>query len=284
MTTPGPYDHVIVGTDGSETAGEAVRRAARLASRLGVPLTVAAAWYRDMPDKPVLSELAQWPGDSPGAMASAWAQDTVADAAAIARTEGGLDEVETATPQGSAPDALIGLAASNPSALLVVGTVGLGSRAERVLGNVPHQITHHAPVDVLLVRTTEPRRDGAYTTVTIGTDGSDTAATAVERGLRFAGAYGARATLLVAATDEEKGKRMAEQARAKLSDEHDVDEAIVVGDRVVDAILDAARDLDLLVIGNKGMSGVSRLLGTVANEVTHRVPTDLLLVNTTRRA
>jgi hypothetical protein len=40
--------------------------------------------------------------------------------------------------------------------------------------------------------------------------------------------------------------------------------------------------LHLLVLGNKGMSGPSRLLGSVANRVTHHVPTDLLLVNTTR--
>jgi nucleotide-binding universal stress UspA family protein len=50
----------------------------------------------------------------------------------------------------------------------------------------------------------------------------------------------------------------------------------------VDGMRDAASDLDLLVLGNKGMSGPSRLLGSVANRITHRVPTDLLLVNTTR--
>ena len=46
--------------------------------------------------------------------------------------------------------------------------------------------------------------------------------------------------------------------------------------------MEAAREGELLVIGNKGMSGPSRLLGSVSNRVTHDLPTDLLLVNTTR--
>ena len=40
---------------------------------------------------------------------------------------------------------------------------------------------------------------------------------------------------------------------------------MAVGRDVSDTLIDAAADFDLLVLGNKGMSGPSRLLGSVPN-------------------
>ncbi len=60
------------------------------------------------------------------------------------------------------------------------------------------------------------------------------------------------------------------------------DTRVAIGRDVTDTLIEAAADFDMLVLGNKGMSGPSRLLGSVANSVTHHLPTDLLLVNTTR--
>jgi nucleotide-binding universal stress UspA family protein len=37
---------------------------------------------------------------------------------------------------------------------------------------------------------------------------------------------------------------------------------------------------DLLVVGNRGMSGVRRMLGSVPNKVSHHCPCDLLIVDT----
>jgi nucleotide-binding universal stress UspA family protein len=51
-----------------------------------------------------------------------------------------------------------------------------------------------------------------------------------------------------------------------------------------DAILDVAeeRDADLIVVGNKGMSGAKRfLLGSVPNKVSHHAPCSVLIVRTT---
>ena len=44
----------------------------------------------------------------------------------------------------------------------------------------------------------------------------------------------------------------------------------------------AAASFDLLVMGNKGMTGVTGLpLGSVPNKVTHHLPCCLLIVKTT---
>jgi nucleotide-binding universal stress UspA family protein len=51
-----------------------------------------------------------------------------------------------------------------------------------------------------------------------------------------------------------------------------------------DAILDVAeeRQADLIVVGNKGMTGAKRfLLGSVPNKVSHHAPCSVLIIRTT---
>jgi nucleotide-binding universal stress UspA family protein len=51
-----------------------------------------------------------------------------------------------------------------------------------------------------------------------------------------------------------------------------------------DAILDVAEEenADLIVVGNKGMTGAKRfLLGSVPNKVSHHAPSSVLIVRTT---
>jgi nucleotide-binding universal stress UspA family protein len=55
-----------------------------------------------------------------------------------------------------------------------------------------------------------------------------------------------------------------------------------VGD-AADAILDVAEEqgTDLIVVGNKGMTGATRfLLGSVPNKVSHHAPCSVLIVRT----
>jgi nucleotide-binding universal stress UspA family protein len=271
------HTEVLVGSDGSTTAQRAVRAAARLALVLGVPLTVVTAWTREIADGPSLREESRYPGGGASGAEAMWATQTVADAASAARSQG-LDDVHTATPQGSPAEALLDLAASRPGSLVVVGGRGLDQRSERWVGNVPHQLTHHCPRDLLLVRSHEKHHD--WGSVAIATDGSPTASLAVEHGLALARSLGITPTLLTVARDEDAGSRVLDRARAGVDDE--VATEVVVDGDVRRGLVEAARGHDLLVLGNKGMSGPSRLLGSVANRVTHEIPTDLLLVNTTR--
>jgi len=56
----------------------------------------------------------------------------------------------------------------------------------------------------------------------------------------------------------------------------------VAGDPA-DVILAVARDVDadLIVVGNKGMQGPARILGSVTNTVSHHAPCSVLIVSTT---
>jgi nucleotide-binding universal stress UspA family protein len=276
------YREVIVGTDGSPTAARAVRAAASIAAACDAPLTIVSSWYRRQADPPALSEEASYPGGSAAGHEAQHAAEATSDAAAIARSLG-LEDITQQTPQGSAADALVELAEGRPGSLVVVGTVGLGSRGERMIGgNVPHQLTHHCPRDLLLIRSSDRQRDDvSWSRVALATDGSPTAGVAVEHGLAFVEAVGAKATLITVARDEAHGRALIDRARDQVG-APDLDGDVAVSSHVADALVEAAQDHDLLVIGNKGMSGPSRLLGSVSNRITHEVPTDLLLVNTSR--
>ncbi len=50
-----------------------------------------------------------------------------------------------------------------------------------------------------------------------------------------------------------------------------------------EVILAVARDVDadLIVVGNKGMQGPARILGSVTNTVSHHAPCSVLIVSTT---
>lgn len=272
------YTEVIVGSDGSTTAERAVQAASLMAHALGIPVTVATSWRRDPPDGPVRSEEASYPGGGASGAEAMWAKTTVADGAGIARSTG-CDDVRTATPEGPPAESLLSLAEERPGSLLVVGTIGIDQRAERLMGNVPHQLTHHCPRDLLLVRSDDEPH--GWHRIALATDGSATAALAVEHGKVVAEALGVIPTLLTVARDEDQGRTLLENV-ADGTGLPDAGREVAVGKHVSESLTSAAASYDLLVLGNKGMSGPSRLLGSVANRVTHEAPTDLLLVNTTR--
>lgn len=275
MTLP---TRVAVGSDGSRTANRAVAVASDVALAFDVPLTIVTAWRRGTDDPRSKEEAA---GSSDWVGEAEWAQRIVADAAAVAR-RAGVEQVDTYQPVGSPGEALENIAVQQPGTLLVVGTVGLDSGAERLLGNIPHHLTHHAPGDLLLVRSaTDANHD--WSTVGLATDGSDTSVRAARVGLALARALDATPTLISAGRDEAALQTTLQEVADRIDDgDGPLELEAAVGTDVSDALTDAATGHGLLVLGNRRMHGMGRLLGSVPNDLTHRVPTDILLVNTSR--
>lgn len=123
-----------------------------------------------------------------------------------------------------------------------------------------------------------------YERILVGTDGSSTAAKAVERAVEVAANTGASLTILSAASPERGGKVVAVEAEKHKGSSVAIDTKVVDEDAVT-ALIEEARDghFDLLVMGNKGMTGLTRFfrLGSVPNKVTHHLPCSLLIVKTT---
>jgi nucleotide-binding universal stress UspA family protein len=142
------FKSIVVGTDGSETAEIAVRRAVDLAKLTGATLHVVSAYEpapAHMGGKQPVAEAQEW------SLGSTFKVDAVLDRAIdLARGDG--VQVEMHAPKGEAGGALIDVATEQNADLIVLGSRGMRG-ARRVLGSVPNKVSHRAPCDVLIVQT-----------------------------------------------------------------------------------------------------------------------------------
>jgi nucleotide-binding universal stress UspA family protein len=145
------FETIVVGTDGSETAGEAVRQATALARTCGdgATLHLVTAY------KP-LEAMYLAPDVVPTGLAGlvdprAEARTVVEEAAGKVRAEGVA--VETYVWPGDAASAIIDVATTSHAEVIVVGSRGMSGAARFLLGSVPNKVSHHAPCNVLIVRT-----------------------------------------------------------------------------------------------------------------------------------
>ncbi len=121
-----------------------------------------------------------------------------------------------------------------------------------------------------------------YKKIMIATDGSGTASKAVGIGAALAKSVGAE-LLLLHVGDPGDGKRVLEDHSQRVGDGLTVHTKSVSGDPA-DMICETAEreGADLIVVGNKGMTGAKRfLLGSVPNQVSHHAPCNVLIVKTT---
>ncbi len=122
-----------------------------------------------------------------------------------------------------------------------------------------------------------------YRKVLVGSDGSQTAAKAVDRAVEVARAAGATLTILSAGRPDKAAAVVAAEAARHAEAGVSIDTRAVDDDPVAALVSTASDGYDLLVVGNRGMTGVTRFLrlGSVPNKVTHQLPCSLLVVKTT---
>ena len=122
-----------------------------------------------------------------------------------------------------------------------------------------------------------------YERILVGTDGSKTAAKAVDRAVAVAADTGARLTIFSAAKAAKGEATVRSEQERHAGSGVEIDVRVVEADPV-SALIEEATDgrYDLLVMGNKGMTGLSRFFtASVPNKVSHRLPCSLLIVKTT---
>jgi nucleotide-binding universal stress UspA family protein len=137
---------IVVGTDGSAPADEAVRQATDLAGHEGARLHLVTAY----PDPQMLRERM-----TGGAHTETVDLREVADAllkrAARDALAKGID-VETHVREGDPADVIIDVANEQHADLIVVGSRGLTGIKRFLLGSVSTKVSHHAPCSVMIVR------------------------------------------------------------------------------------------------------------------------------------
>lgn len=143
------FGSIVVGTDGSQTAHEAVGQAVQLAQRLEARLHIVCAYEpvaRQRSSRGRVSEDVEWaisPLDE--------AEETLAAAAGLAR-EAGV-EAEVYARQGDGADSILDVAEERDADLVIVGNKGLTGAKRFLLGSVPNKVSHYAPCSVMIIRT-----------------------------------------------------------------------------------------------------------------------------------
>ena len=147
----GRYRKILVGTDGSPPSLTSVREAARLAKQMDAELLVLTVF------EPVdQATLERWKEEAPSEMAwrfsaSSAAEESVAKGVEAAK-ELGVDATPVIEP-GEAGEVLIHVAEREGADLMVVGNRGMAGPSRFLLGSVPNKVSHHAPCDLLIVKT-----------------------------------------------------------------------------------------------------------------------------------
>jgi nucleotide-binding universal stress UspA family protein len=145
------FTRIVVGTDGSETAGQAVSQAIELAQLSGARLSIVSA-YSPATGRRAGAEAQEAPADVQYELGPREDVNLVLDAAAAEAKEAGI-EVQTHPVEADPADAILNVAEEVKADLIVVGNKGMTGARRYLLGSVPN-VSHHAPCSVIIVRTT----------------------------------------------------------------------------------------------------------------------------------
>jgi nucleotide-binding universal stress UspA family protein len=146
------FKRIVVGTDGSETAAEAVSQATDMAKLTGATLSLVSA-YQPASGRRVEAEQAGAPADVQYEIGPREDVNIILDAAAAEAKKAGV-EVQTHPVEADPADAILNVAEETRADLIVVGNKGMTGARRYLLGSVPNNVSHHAPCSVLIVRTT----------------------------------------------------------------------------------------------------------------------------------
>jgi nucleotide-binding universal stress UspA family protein len=290
---------IVVGIDGSEHGRRALGWARRKAVRQGDELTALLAWglFDQLhADGGTSFDPDYGPTDAAAALDAVVTDTLGVEAAAAVR-----QVVVCDLPARALLDAASG------ADLLVVGPRGRGELRELALGSVTQACLHHARCPVAVVRGDDDpvaASPGTGERVVAGVDGSETSARALSWALDDARARGGvvaavhawHVPFAMSLTAGARDHSAFEQAAGRLLDQvvdgtaseyPDVPvERVLVGGSPADALLGAARDAALVVVGGRGVGGFrGLLLGSVSQQLAHHAPCPVVIVpGATRRA
>jgi nucleotide-binding universal stress UspA family protein len=145
------FDRIVVGTDGSETATEAVRQAAELAKISSSELNIVSAFEPVSQNQ--LKEDADVPGDVANVVNPRQEVNVTLDNAA-ANAKKLKVKVQKHPREGDPADAILDVAEEIEADLIIVGNKGMTGAKRFLLGSVPNKVSHHSPCSVMIIQTT----------------------------------------------------------------------------------------------------------------------------------
>lgn len=131
--------------------------------------------------------------------------------------------------------------------------------------------------------------------IIVGTDGTDSAERAVDRAAAIARAFGSTVHVLSAYSDvrtplvgsgrqgdRTHAQQHVDRAQERLAKQGVESEAHLTNQEPGRALVALAQEqrAQMIVVGNRGMAGAKRVLGSVPNYVSHHADCDVLIVGT----
>jgi nucleotide-binding universal stress UspA family protein len=197
------------------------------------------------------------------------------EASAQGDAERALHTAKTALPsadvlivRGFGAHALIDEIGRGQSTVVAVGSHGQGRAAGIIVGSTATSLVHNAPCSVLVTRkiwNDVPHR------IAVGVDGSPESAAAYATARDLADRFEGELTVVVAEGGSGKAVDLAGVSMIVGDDYH------VMPEDPVSVLAAASADVDLLVIGSRGLHGV-KALGSVSERVAHRAECSTLIV------
>jgi len=257
-TGPGAvFSRVLVGVDGSAESREAVRQAAALVEG---ELTLLAVYD-------TVSAYSVSTGTIPSPLLDPDVQRAAAEGVLRGAEEAlGPIEATAKVARGCSWDELLDEADRERDTLVVVGTHGTGRVSGILMGSTATEVIHKARCSVLVAR---EARNALPRSIAVGVDGSADSALAHAVARDLATRLGAKLRPIVA----EGGKKVDPKLAATIAG---ADYESFVDDPVT-ALVVAAAEVDLLVVGSRGLHGV-KSLGSVSERVAHRARSSVLIV------
>lgn len=145
------FKSIVVGTDGSSTAREAVLAALEIARAIEGRLEIVCA-YEPSPTAALREQRSgelldpQWEVNLREEVDA-----TLAEAIELARSAG--VRASAYARAGDPADAILDVAEELSADLIIVGNKGVTGASRFLLGSVPNKVSHHAPCSVLIIRT-----------------------------------------------------------------------------------------------------------------------------------
>ena len=276
----GSAEGILVGYDGSPGSEQALSWAAREARTRKTALTVCHAWTLGFilpPDHAAVLDLARRSGEQ-----------VIADGLRHARDVVPPELVRAWLAEGPAANVLC--EGGRDADMVVVGSRGRGEAARHLLGSVSSQVAAYAPGRVVVVRG-HWRSAGGYVPgpIVVGADGSAASQAAVDFAVEQAALRDVPLLAVCALADapgslggSRNRQEDFEQAMTRLEKEHPgiaVLRHVAIGG-ARSALLTAARDAQMLIVGSRGRGGIrGMLLGSVSQALICHAPCPIGVVH-----
>lgn len=254
------FSRIVVGVDDSAASREAVRQAAALLDDNG-SLTLLSIY-----------DVAPTSLGGTGMGAPVYydqaAQRAAAEKALESAREAVGDRIQPVakSARGRAWEELIREVGDDHTALIAVGSHGTSRAAGIVLGSTPTEVVHKAPCSVLVARAVGrpvPRK------IVVGVDGSPESGAAYSIARQLASRFSAELWPVMA-----HGGKGAERHQVEMIVDRRYEE---LPGEPVQALLAAAADAELVVVGSRGLHGL-KALGSVSERVAHQARMSVLVV------